>query len=171
MGAPEISDAQIYNNTIVNPAHAVSTGEDIPGFVYRNNIFLTRGDVLVGPFSKSRFENNLYWSDGKGAIQRDGKTVYAPLEAWSAATKQEIVDGKSVGLFADPKLVVPEKNSKLPASPKDLAAMLFFRLREDSACVRAGTIIKDSGGRDFFGGKLTEDERPSIGAHEPQKLK
>ena len=65
---PGISDALIYNNTIVNPSHAVSTLGDLPGMVYRNNVFVAGGGLLVGDFTHSRFENNLYWSTGQGAF-------------------------------------------------------------------------------------------------------
>jgi hypothetical protein len=75
LGDQGIGDASIYNNTIINPVHAVATLGDLPRFVYRNNIFLAGGDILHGPFTKSRFENNLFWSTGGGAVYRDEKIL------------------------------------------------------------------------------------------------
>jgi hypothetical protein len=67
-GAGGFSDALIDHNTIINPRHAVSTKGDVPGMIYCNNIFVAGGDLVDGDFSHSRFENNLYWSTGKGAV-------------------------------------------------------------------------------------------------------
>ena len=63
-GPGGISDAQVYNNTIVNPKHAVVAASDMPGVVYRNNVFLAGENILDGDFTHSRFEHNLYWSTG-----------------------------------------------------------------------------------------------------------
>ncbi len=167
-GDKGISDALIHNNTIINPVHAVATLNDVPQMVYRNNLFLAGGDVLSGNFTRSRFEVNLYWTTGKGALYRDGDTVYATLEAWSKATRQETVEGKLVGLFADPHLALPTDSPKLPTDPRKLAAMPFTRLPSDSPYIGAGMMISNSGGQDFFGNRLLANQRPSLGAHEPQ---
>jgi len=167
IGAGQFSDCLIHNNTVVNPWHAVSSMGSVPGFVYRNNVFVAGGDMLIGPYDKSRFENNLYWRTGQGVFQRDGKTVHQTLEDWSKATGQEAVDGKPAGLWADPKLVLPEKDRKLPADPRKVPEMTFFRLREGSPCVGAGMPIQDSGGRDLFGNCSTGGRKPCLGAHEP----
>ncbi|MCY3024343.1 MAG: right-handed parallel beta-helix repeat-containing protein [Planctomycetota bacterium] len=161
-GGPEISDALVYNNVIVNGKHAVKSTHDIAGLVFRNNIFISDGESISGPLHKARFENNLYWPRQSRAVF-GGKT----LEEWAKATGQELVDGKLAGLFADPKLVMPEKDQKLPTDPQKLAAMAFYRLREGSPCLGAGAAIKDNGGRDLFGNPVPDAKRPSMGAHEP----
>jgi len=160
-GGPEISDALVYNNVVVNGKHAVKSTHDIAGLVFQNNIFISDGESIAGPLHKARFENNLYWP-------RKGRAVFGgqTLEAWAKATGQETVDGKLIALFGDPKLVLPGKDEKLPTDPQKLAAMPFCRLLEGVPCIGAGISIQDNGGRDFFGNKVAEGQRPSLGAHE-----
>jgi hypothetical protein len=165
-GGEGISDAQVYNNLIINRAHAVCSTHDIAGLVFRNNIFVAGGDIICGPLSRSRFECNLYWSTGAGGVCHDGQTTHATLGGWARTTGQETVEGRLVGLFADPQLVLPLRGEPLPTDPQMLAAMRFYRLRAGSPAIGAGTIIADSGGRDLFGHAVPNDRRPSIGACE-----
>jgi hypothetical protein len=170
IGSPGISDALVYNNTIVNPRHAIATLGAIPGFVYRNNILVAGDAVLNGDFHLSRFEHNLYWSTGKDAcVYRDEKTAYVTLADWAAASGQEQVESRQVSIFADPRLVLPTGKDRLPTDPRKLAAMPFFRLRSGSPVARAGCRIPDNGKRDLFGGLLVDGEAPSLGAHEPAR--
>jgi hypothetical protein len=171
LGDAGISDALIYNNVIVNSQHGVSTLGDLPGMIYRNNVFLVGGDVLVGSLAKSRFENNLYWNAGKGALYRDGNTVYMTLEAWTKATSQETMDGRLVGLCADPKLVLPADMHALPTDPRQLAAMPLYRPLPGSPCLGTGMTIPDNGGRDFFNHHLAPDAKPSLGVCEAAGVK
>ncbi len=168
LGDQGIGDASIYNNTIINPVHAVATLGDLPRFVYRNNIFLVGGDILHGPFTKSRFENNLFWSTGGGAVYRDEKILYTTLEQWAEATGQERVAGKLVGHSVDPGVVLPASGRKLPTDPGKLNAMPFFRLVSGSPCVGAGLPIPNCGESDLFGSRLPTSGPPSLGAHEPR---
>jgi hypothetical protein len=167
LGDSGIADAQIYNNTIINPFHAVSTLGDIPGMVYHNNIFLAGSDILVGDLRHSRFENNLYWQTGQGAILRDDQTVYTTLAAWSQATGQESQEGKPLWLNANPRLALPADSDTLPNDPGKLAAMPFFRLLAGSPCISAGRPVTGNGGHDFFGHALPKNRKPSLGMHEP----
>jgi hypothetical protein len=177
LGDTGISDAHIYNNTVVNPVHAVVTLGDLPGMVYRNNLFVAGGDLLKGDFGRSRFEGNLYWTPpgGRGgvALHRHKTTAYLTLEEWSRATGQELVGGKVAGLYVDPCLVLPPPppgSQKLPTDPRKLAAMTFGRLRPDSPSTGAGMLIPEGGGpHDLFGNRVAPGKRPSLGAHEPQK--
>ena len=166
LGDTGISDALIYNNTIVNPVHAVVTKGDLPGFVYRNNVFVAGQAPLDGPFASSRFERNLYWRPGPGLFCRDGEAERATLDDWAKATGQEIVHDRLVGLWADPMLVMPAPGDKLPSDPLDLAAMPFGRPRLGSPCVGAGMRVPDNGGRDAFGNHVAVTGRPSLGACE-----
>jgi len=165
-GGPDISNAQVYNNVILNSRHAVVSTHDIAGLVFRNNIFVSEGDILAGPLAHARFENNLYWSTGDGAIYRSGDTVYAKLADWAKATGQETADGRLASLFADPRLVMPGKGQTLPTDPPHLSRMLLYRLRQDSPCAGRGMPIADNGGKDFFGHRVLNGRRPSLGVHE-----
>ena len=166
LGAGHFSDAAIYNNTIVNAAHAVATDGDVPGMTYRNNIFVAGGDVLSGNFDHSRFEHNLWWPTGKGVFHRDGKTVHATLADWENATRQEMIDGQTPAVFADPMLVMPGKEDRLPADPAKLAEMRFFHLREGSPAHGSGFVVQDNGSADLSGQRLKEKAKPSVGAYE-----
>ncbi|HEY0867746.1 MAG TPA: right-handed parallel beta-helix repeat-containing protein [Fimbriimonas sp.] len=166
-----IWDAEIYNNTIVNPHHAVYSMGALPGFVYRNNLFVCGGDALVGDFSRSRFEGNRYQAKGN-LVAQDGKvayddrpTTYRSLDEWVLATGQERIGELVVGTAGEAGIVLPRRGEKLPTDPRDLEKMPFFRLAEGSDCIGAGRPIKGNGGRDLFGNRLSG--RPSIGAHEP----
>jgi hypothetical protein len=167
LGDAGISDAQIYNNTIVNAVNAVATLGDVPGMVYRNNIFLSGEDVLDGTFTRSRFDNNLYWSTGMGALHRDEGVIRQTLEAWSAATGQEAKDGKPIGLYADPKLSLPGRR-KLPTDPRRLEKMNYFRPRPDSPAVGAGVALEGDDGIDFTGQRRDPAAPAFLGALAPQ---
>lgn len=169
IGGPNFSDAKIYNNTIVNLWHAVNTYGDVPDFVYRNNLFVAGGDLLVGPYTHSRFEQNLYWCTGKGDVYHDEKTHYATLGVWADATGQETIGGKLVGRYADPRLVLPASGDSLPTDPQQLEMLPFYRLLPDSPALGAGAPIPDNGGRDLFGDRLAAGQPLSQGAHSPQR--
>jgi hypothetical protein len=167
-----ISDCEIYNNTIVNEDHAVFSMGALPGFVYRNNLFVCGGDALVGDFSRSRFENNWYSVKGN-LVAKDGKvayddrpTEYKDLEAWALATGQERSGDDLLGHLGDPNITLPPPGARLPTNPAEHATMPYFRLREKSGCEDAGIQVRNRGRTDLFGTLLSG--RPSIGAHDPR---
>jgi len=160
-GDERMSDAEVYNNTVYNnqgPAVGFG-GLPAPRVRFRNNIFVGKGRLITGDASPSGFEGNLYWSlDADGSIAADCKT----LEQWAKATGQEQVDGKLVGLFADPLLI---GGGTMPdIKPTDLSKLAAYHLQKGSPCIGAGIPILDNGGRDFWGEALPEGEKPSIGA-------
>lgn len=163
-GGDGISDAQIYNNTIVNAAHAVVADGDVPGMVYTNNLFVAGTEVLAGTFARSHFAHDLYWSTTGVDVYVDGATRYRSVADWAEATKQESHMGKVTGIHADPMLVLPDVGTPLPTAPRALAAMRLCRVREGSPCSGAGAIVPDNGGRDFFGSLVPADKAPTIGA-------
>ncbi len=159
-----MSDAQVYNNTVYNkfgPAIDI-TGDQAPGFVFRNNILVGAKRLISGDAFKVRFEGNLYWLLDGGKFSVDG---YDSLEAWSAATGQERVNGVLVGQWAAPRLVRMGKASC--TKPTDLAALKEYHLKHGSSCIGAGVPIEDNGGRDFWGNPVAKEGKPTIGAHEP----
>jgi hypothetical protein len=160
-GGPEISDALICHNVVVNGKHAVGSTHDIAGLVFRNNIFISDGESISGPLKQARFENNLYWPRKAGTVFGGKK-----LEDWAKETGQETIAGKLAALFGDPKLVMPEKLTDLPTKPEDLAKMRFFRPEAGSPCIGAGLIVPDGGGRDLFGNRVSADSKPCLGACE-----
>jgi hypothetical protein len=163
-GGAGMAGAEVYHNTIVNSRHAVQALNAVPGIVCRNNVFLAGEEVLVGDFSQTRFENNLYWSTGRGAILRHDPASYRTLQEWAAATGQEKAGDCLLGLFADPRLALPDTGQSLPTDPHQLATMPFYRLLPGSPCAAAGTTIRGNGSRDFFQTPLPATEPPSLGA-------
>jgi hypothetical protein len=166
-GGKGMSGAQVYNNVVVNAKNAVNSTHDIPGLVFRNNVFISDSDAITGPLGQAVFEHNLYWSRKGGAVFRNGNTAYATLADWSKAAGKETVQGRVAGLASDPRIGLPDGPERLPRDPKTLANMPFFRLMPGSSCAGAGTAVPDNGGRDFFGGRLAPGRKPSIGVHEP----
>jgi hypothetical protein len=67
-----------------------------------------------------------------------------------------------VGTTSDPKLA--GLGTAAMTDPATLADLVAYELMPDSPCVGAGRVIKDNGGRDFWGHRVPESERPAAGA-------
>jgi hypothetical protein len=161
--SPNASDCQIYNNTIYN-RHGAAVGFGglpMPNIVFRNNIFICCGDVLSGEAKRGRFEGNVYWSVEGREVSFDG---HRTLREWAEATGQEKIGAEIVGRSFDPKLT--GLGTAALTDPAALADLKAYMLMPDSPCVGAGIIIKENGGRDFWGHRVTESERPAVGACE-----
>ena len=63
----------------------------------------------------------------------------------------------------DPMLVDPGSGSD------GLDSLNGYRLRDDSPCIGAGIRILNNGERDLWGNPVPQQDRPSIGAHEPER--
>ena len=166
-GGGGISDAQVYNNVIINARHAICSTHDISGLVFHNNILIADEAVIAGPLHQAVFVNNLYYMPKGEVVFRGGDQVFKTLAEWARATGKETVDGHLVGFTVNPKLVLPDDLSELPRDPRQLRDMPFYRLQADSPCIGAGTAIEDNGASDFFGNPVPPNRRPSLGVHEP----
>jgi len=156
-----ISDAEVYNNTIYNEQGAAVgfAGIPVPGIRFRNNIFVTKGELIKGDWTHARFEGNCYWLLGPaGAITPEHKT----LADWIAASDQEKAGDAVLGLYADPLLrdagAIPQ------ITPEKLSDLKAYRISAGSPCIQAGIAIGDNGGRDFWGSPIPPAEKPHIGA-------
>ncbi len=174
-GDERISDAEVYNNTVYNTkGGAVGFGGlAAPRIRFHNNIFVTKGELIRGDASPARFEGNIYWQldreapfataakeEAGGTPQSENHKTYAE---WAAATGQEMVDGKLIGIFADPLLT--EAGTIPEIKPTDLPKLFAYRLQPGSPGLKAGLAIADNGGRDFWGTKIPGD-KPTIGAYQ-----
>lgn len=168
-GGGGISDAQVYNNVIINARHAIRSTHDIPGLVFRNNILVAEKSVVAGPLRKAVFESNLYRRPPNGIIFQDGDQAFKTLAEWARATGKETINERLVGFTVDPKLILPEDLSELPRDPRELRSMSFYRLQVDSPCIGAGTVVEDNGVSDFFNNPILPKRRPSLGIHEPSR--
>jgi hypothetical protein len=158
-----MSDAQVYNNTVYNArgGGVGFGGMAVPGVVFRNNIFITAGAIIRGDPGPSRFEGNCYWHIRQPGAFPGGLRTFAE---WVAASGQERVGGRVVGLYADPRLVIPQAIPEV--KPDRLATLKAYRLRAGSPCVGAGLATPRNGGRDFWGNKVPARRKPCIGAHQ-----
>jgi hypothetical protein len=102
---------------------------------------------IRGNFTLSAFNGNLYWSDYNAA---NGK-----LQPQAALDKN--------ALYSDPGLNLPTDSILLgnPLYPPDLK---YFNLQGGSVCKKAGNIIADNGGLDFWKNNLITGTNPNIGA-------
>jgi hypothetical protein len=158
-----MSDCQIYNNTIYNKTGAPIAfgGLDVPGIVIRNNIFIFAGELISGGSKRGRFENNIYWRvDDRDLIFDGHKTI----EEWAAATGQEKIGNTIVGKYVDPKLT--KAGTAALTNPTKLESLQAYKLTAGSPCISAGIPIENNGGRDFWGNKIPETQKPTIGAHQ-----
>ncbi|HPC94413.1 MAG TPA: right-handed parallel beta-helix repeat-containing protein [Sedimentisphaerales bacterium] len=169
-GDQGISDAQVYNNVVVNDRYVICSTHDIEGLVFRNNILQAGQAAVVGPLRRAIFENNLYHiSSERGVVFQNGDQTFQGLADWARATGKEMLDGRLIGFAGDPKLVLPENLSELPTDPQQLQAMPFFRLQPGSPCIGSGMVVADNGAQDFFGNPVPASSRPSLGVHEPTR--
>ena len=173
-GDERISDAEIYHNTIYNEkGGAVGFGGlPAPNMRFRNNIFVTKGELIEGDWTHALFEGNCYWQLDReaafatAASQETGgsprSTDHKTFADWMAASGQEKVGDAVVGIYADPLL--RDAGAMPQVTPEKLRGLKAYQVKADSPCMQAGVVIGDNGGRDFWGNPVPPAERPSIGA-------
>jgi hypothetical protein len=171
--ATGVRDNDFYNNLVINENPTIGLqGKKVDNLRFRNNIFVTANStgfiVNAAEDMNFVFQGNCYWSrDGKFNIYRK----YPSLEEWANATGQEKVNGKIVGLFADPQITYWDVNEPRLTDPTKLPQMKAFRLLENSPCIDKGLDLKtlfqiDPGKRDFFGHTIPAGLTFDIGACE-----
>ena len=102
---------EIYNNTVIEgpwaDQAAYVNGEGVEAHL-RNNIFMATGGAIPlradQPGNALRFENNLYWRDGREFQITWGARGYEKLEAWRNGAGQESLGGQPLGFFENPAL-------------------------------------------------------------------
>lgn len=140
-------DTQIYNNTFY-----LGKGQDIPLVASGN---WGGGDKWP---ADTRFSNNVFYTDGKGRFDLGGMTqvVFDHNAYW----------GTIAALPADPHSVTADPQLAAPGTP----GVHGYALRLGSPLLRAGRVIPDNGGRDFWGNLLLLAGPASVGAgHESQE--
>ena len=171
-GGHDVTDIEIYHNLVVSKGVpcVLKQSSGVSNINIRNNILIrSGGGELVKGEEGVRYEGNCYWTpDGKFSA-----AGHSSLEAWAAATGQETVSGKVVGLFADPKLASPIGTVAPVTNLDDLSRLNAYALSPGSPLVDRGLDLKavfkiDPGSRDFFGNSAPAGTAPDIGAHEKQ---
>ena len=172
---------QVHHNTVfLGPTEEGSAALRVfdvaagAGAFVRNNLWVTTGGARLVRMTESapsavKLEGNGYHaSDGRFAVTWDGRS-HGSLEAWRAASGQETVGGRSVGLAADPALAAPGRGGTI-GDARRLGSLSAYRLRAGSAAIDAGTDLAAALGAppassDFYGAPVRGGGR-TIGAAE-----
>ena len=168
-----IYNTQIYGNTVyssISSAIAFGVKEGIHNTKVFNNLFVTANNqkLVEGNPDKTMatFSGNVYWAvDGKYDF-----AGYKSLEEWRAATGQETLNGKPVGMVVDPKVTDLGSNPTI-GDPAKLHTLVAYRPQKDSPLIDAGLDLRslfgiDPGKRDFYGNPIPQGKGFDIGAHE-----
>jgi len=148
--AKPMNQLQAYNNTIVNnQGYGVNFD---PGsyndFVFENNIFLVTGAsnrFTGGSFTGATFNQNLYWSElqTRPATGPDTNPV-----------------------FANPQMVLPNDGQLNIHEINEISSIGYFQLSSKSPALKAGKMIENNGGKDYWQNRLSQSAIPNIGAFE-----
>jgi hypothetical protein len=177
VGGAGMESTLVHNNTIWNTkGSAVAYGISekhatrLPEIPFYNNIFVSQGPQVFcrteGLGKVGIFRGNLYWAVGERGFRIDG---FKSLDEWAAASGQERLRDRLVGLFVDPDL--PRSGPAMLTNPADLYRLVEYQLRKTSPAVGAGLDLRkefgiDPGPADFYGSPQPSEGLPSIGAHE-----
>ncbi len=161
---------EVYNNTVVtggwSDQAAFVHGDGVQGG-FRNNIFVARGGGqalrVTEPRPALRFEGNLYWRDGGSFSVEWGGERITTLESWRPGTSQELISGKTTGVFADPGLDA-RRAGREPFMRVGLGESLPFRPGLTSPVLKGGVELLvdcgiDPGSRDLAGQRLEPKNR------------
>lgn len=172
-GKGEMQNCEIYNNTIYsgNPGnYAIGILTNCPGMKFYNNIFLYENDFLPEEHAikDEIFLRNIYWQ-----IKGEKKFMeYADMEEWASETGNETIEGRIVGMYADP-LLISARSSNLPTDPIKINSenLYSFSLSINSPAVDAGLNLEnqftlDPGIRDLVGHEVPNGSAYDIGALE-----
>jgi hypothetical protein len=132
-----MSDALVERNTIVNSHYAIATMGDVPGVVYRDNVFVSGEDTLKltwgpGGFRKAKFSGNLAWSSADASPIAGKDSPFKSTADWIATG----------GLVADPLLSIPKSTDLLPTDPRKLVDLAWFAPSAGSPCRSNGKIVR-----------------------------
>ncbi|MBA4167583.1 MAG: right-handed parallel beta-helix repeat-containing protein [Chitinophagaceae bacterium] len=171
VGRNEIFDTQVYGNTCYSPGRSgiVFATKGINNPVIINNIFINDSMPFIKGLANSqtaKFISNCYWSeDGKFRVDN-----FSSIEEWRKGSGQEIYNGKTVGIFADP-LLFNYKDGKTINNYKMLKNMSGYRLIKGSPLIDAGINVSDffnvfSVKADYFEAFVPAGKQFDIGASE-----
>jgi hypothetical protein len=164
----QLTDCRVYNNVIYNsgaPLISYENSSKHRDFIFCNNIFLGSDQPISGDYSGSTFLGNDWWSnDGAGRFM-----TYNNLRTWAQKTGQEMINGRVVGIQANPKLKGPLITDI--TDPYQLESLTGYSLQHDSPLKNKGLDFKaifdrEPPAKDFFGNTVPSGERTEPGIFE-----
>lgn len=179
-GGGGIKDINVHNNTVFqSPSvrgrpRALWFYSGITNARIWNNIFVTTGGLPLADIVSGQtgllVQGNVYWSSGAPFLTVSSGRSYTSLSAWRAGAGIETVAGRPTGFDVDPLLGNPGGGRTI-GNANLLSSLDAYRLRPGSPLVNTGLDLAGlyrvgAGSQDYYGGKLTQDGLPDIGAHE-----
>lgn len=149
--ANQFYNCLFYNNTIYNTKRAAisySEKSERKDFSFYNNIFIAQDSLIKGGKGIDIFLANDWWSVTK---QFNIERVY-DLTTWAQRNKQEMINGKIIGLNIDPGFKNPDDT--MPTSPYALKLFDQYNIPGNSALRNSGLDLHllygiDTGNLDF----------------------
>jgi parallel beta-helix repeat protein len=136
----------IYNNTFYEDKHNASVvygyGDSLAAaYVLTNNLFVsTKANAVLTTGGGIVYRNNLYF----------GPNVSAPA-------------ADTLAIKADPLLTAPGRGTNGTEAGPAFASLSGYEPAAGSPALKAGSLLQDNGGRDFFGAVLPASA-PDVGA-------
>ena len=179
----DVQSMNVYNNVIYNEdgRGCLRSRKSNPEMRFFNNIFILKGK---GSFIQERenieedlnltIQNNCYWRlDDDGTLNTSPFAGCDNLESFRKKFGHEMMDGKPVGIYANPLLKEPGVDSGL-TDPTKLPEFLAYSIQDSSPCISKGLNLRKNFGMntcemDFFGNLLPGDGSCDIGLHQPGK--
>ena len=132
-------DVSIYNNTIYTQAPQLTTMEENSN----GSVVDFTNNIIVGPDA--------------------GATISDQPSTWQHNLYLNV---SCVVRGPDPGAIVGNPAFVNPGAATSTRTAGGYKLRTGSPAIRAGSVIVDNGGRDFFGNPLPVNARPNIGAYQ-----
>lgn len=149
----QFADCFFYNNTIYNDkGAAISYARQSlrKGFLFYNNIFVARDNLLKGEMLQDRFLANNWWS----VTSQFSLQGFNTLAEWANRSGKEMLDGNLKGLNFKPDF--SNSNEQHPTHTNELALLNKFKIPVNSPLQNSGLDLKaifgiENGGVDFSG--------------------
>ncbi len=158
-----LKDVWVYNNVFY-----VGPGLDVPLLLFTDYHGWADGVHVV---------NNIFYAAGtfrySHGVSKHLDGSYETKPGFGESTNVQFEDnvyfGHHVNPPQDPKALQVDPLLANPGSGRrGVGSLEGYELKEGSPCIRAGVPIAENGGRDFWGNKVPEGEKPAIGANQKE---
>ncbi len=131
--------------------------------IYNNTFFVGKSIKIKKVFSERltgeyQVGNNLFFVEGQ--------LTFDAAQVEHVVFENNALFGNITGPPANRRGLTVDPLLTAPGTARDgRESLLGYRLRPGSPCIRAGKLIPDNGGRDFWGNPVSPSLPPDIGAH------